>query len=192
MLSEANALVERFRTAPDMPLTVPLDMVGDVSVIGSRADCLRLMRALLAQLAAFHAPEDVAVAYGGPRTRDWEWLKWPPHALDPRRRDGGAPVRLVAPSPLRLAAVPAYDLRERTDLAAEARRGLGAREEPAFRRRLLVVHDTHGEVAADLVRPDETVPVADLAATVVHLVDRQAHEPGTSGSGSWWTATGSR
>ncbi|MFD0686794.1 type VII secretion protein EccCa [Actinomadura fibrosa] len=181
MLSEARALVERFATAPDMPLTVPLDMAGDISVVGEREDALRLMRALLAQLAAFHAPEDVAVAYGGPRAGEWEWLKWLPHALDPHRRDGGAPVRLVATSPLRLAALLADDLRERTDVAAEVRRGLGRRESLAFQRRLVVVHDTHGEVASDLVRPDETVPTADLAATVVHLVAHQSHEPGDVG-----------
>ncbi|TYB43610.1 type VII secretion protein EccCa [Actinomadura chibensis] len=178
MLSEANALVERFRMAPDMPLTVPLDMAGDVSVIGTREDALRLMRALLAQLTAFHAPEEVALAYGGPHLARWAFLKWLPHALDPDRRDGGVPVRLTATSPLRLAAVLADDLRARTDLAAEVRRGLGARDAPATRRRLVIVHDTHGEVAADLVRPDESIPVADLAVTVVHLVERRSHEPG--------------
>ncbi|MEV5827149.1 type VII secretion protein EccCa [Spirillospora sp. NPDC052242] len=180
MLSEANALVERFRTAPDMPLTVPLDGAGNVSVVGGREDVLRLMRALLVQLTAFHAPEDVGVAYGGSRPGEWEWLKWPPHALDQRRREGGAPFRLVAASPLRLAALLANDLQARTDVAAELRRGLGARD-PAVFRRLVVVHDVHGDVAVELVRPDEGVPVADLGVTVVHLVAEQAHEPGEVG-----------
>ncbi|SEF43945.1 DNA segregation ATPase FtsK/SpoIIIE, S-DNA-T family [Thermomonospora echinospora] len=180
MLSEARALMERFRTAPDMPLTVPLDMAGNVSVVGAREDVLGLMRALLAQLAAFHAPEDVAVAVAFPQARaaDWDWVKWLPHVLDVHRRDGGAHLRLVASSPLRLAALLADDLRERTDFAAEVRRGLGRRDAFRLLRRLVVIHDTHGEVAADLVRPDESVPVRDLAAAVVHLVADQTQEPG--------------
>ncbi|MBA9006727.1 type VII secretion protein EccCa [Thermomonospora cellulosilytica] len=180
MLSEARALMERFRTAPDMPLAVPLDLAGNVSVVGGRADVLRLVRALLVQLTAFHAPEDtaLAVAFPGTRTADWEWVKWLPHVLDQRRRDGGAPVRLIASSPLRLAALLADDLRERTDHAAEVRRGLNRRDSLRLLRRLVVVHDTHGEVSAELVRPDEGVPVADLATTVVHLVSEQTHEPG--------------
>ncbi|QXJ24191.1 type VII secretion protein EccCa [Actinomadura graeca] len=179
MSSEARALVERFRTAPDMPLTLPLDLAGDVSVIGTRADTLRLVRALLAQLIAFHAPEDVAIgaAYGG-ASADWDWIKWLPHVLDPHRRDGGVPARLIASSPLRLAALLADDLRERTDFAAEVRRGLGRRDSFRLLRRLVVFHDTHGEVASELVRPDETVPPADLAVTVVHLLSDRTHEPG--------------
>ncbi|XRQ03344.1 type VII secretion protein EccCa [Actinomadura welshii] len=180
MLSEARALMERFRSAPDMPLTLPLDLAGNVSVIGAREDALRLVRALLAQLTAFHSPQDVtvALAYGADRAGDWDWVKWLPHVLDRHRHDGGAPVRLIAPSPLRLAALLSDDLRERTDFAAEVRRGLGRKDSFQLLRRLLVVHDTHGEVAADLVRPDESVPPADLAATIVHLVADQRHEPG--------------
>ncbi|WP_067456534.1 type VII secretion protein EccCa [Actinomadura macra] len=179
MSSEARALIERFRTAPDMPLTLPLDLAGDVSVIGTHQDALRLVRAMVAQLVAFHAPEDVAIgaAYGG-ASADWDWIKWLPHVLDPHRRDGGVPVRLIASSPLRLAALLADSLRERTDYAAEVRRGLGKRDSFRLLRRLVVFHDTHGEVAADLVRPDEGVPPADLAATVVHLLSDRTHEPG--------------
>jgi S-DNA-T family DNA segregation ATPase FtsK/SpoIIIE len=180
MLSEARALRERFRTAPDMPLTIPLDMAGDVSVIGERAAVLRLMRALLTQLAVFHSPQDVAlaVAYGSDRAADWDWLKWVPHVLDQRGQGGGAPTRLLAPSPAALGRLLADDLRERGDFAAEVRRGLARRGASALLRRLVVVHDRHGEVAEDLVRPDPAFPPADLAATVVHLVADQRQEPG--------------
>ncbi|KAB2388805.1 type VII secretion protein EccCa [Actinomadura montaniterrae] len=178
MMAEARALAARFGTAPDMPLVLPLDMAGDVSVVGPREDALRLLRAMIGQLAAFHAPEDVAIAYGGRRVPDWDWLKWLPHAHDQRRRDCGAPLRLVATSPQRIAALLADDLRARADLAAEVARGLGTREALGFQRRLVLIHDTHGEPASELARPDPGVPVADLAATVVHLVERREHEPG--------------
>ena len=39
MLNEASALMARFRTGTELPLTVPLDRVGNVSVIGPREDC---------------------------------------------------------------------------------------------------------------------------------------------------------
>ncbi|RCV50988.1 type VII secretion protein EccCa [Marinitenerispora sediminis] len=180
MLSEAHAAIRRFETVPEMPLTVPLDMVGNVSVVGERADVLRLVRALLAQLSAFHAPEDAALAvmYPGGRAADWDWVKWLPQVLDPQRRDGGVPARLLAPTPAKLGVLLADELRSRTDFAAEVRRGMGKREAYRMMRRLVVVHDTHGDVASELVRPDEAVGPADLGVTVIHLVADQVQEPG--------------
>ncbi|HWU10746.1 MAG TPA: type VII secretion protein EccC, partial [Streptomyces sp.] len=77
LFNEASALISRFRTGTDLPLTVPLDRVGNVSVIGPREDCLRVARALLVQTAATHAPDDVAMALAvpGDRIADWEWAK---------------------------------------------------------------------------------------------------------------------
>ncbi|TDQ52274.1 type VII secretion protein EccCa [Actinorugispora endophytica] len=180
MLSEARAAIRRFETVPDMPLTVPLDMVGNVSVIGAREDVLRVVRAVVAQLGAFHAPEDAALAVMHPAARaaDWDWLKWLPQVLDQQRRDGGVSARLIASSPAKLGALLSDELRSRTDFAAEVRRGMGKREAYRMMRRLVVVHDTHGGVASELVRPDDAVSPAALGATVVHLVADQVEEPG--------------
>jgi len=178
MASEADAVIHRFSTAPDMPLAVPLDRVGDVSLVGSRPDVLRLVRALLAQAAVFHAPEDLALAVAHPAEHadDWSWLKWLPHTADADARAGGR--RLIAPTPAELGALLADELRSRTDLAGEIRRGMGRREAYAAMRRLLIVHDTHGKTAADLVRPDDAIAPGALGATVLHLVERQVDEPG--------------
>ncbi|MFC3996255.1 type VII secretion protein EccCa [Nocardiopsis sediminis] len=180
MLSEAHSVIRRFETVPEMPLTVPLDMAGNVSVVGDRADVLRVVRALVTQLSAFHAPEDVALAvmHPGRRSADWEWVKWLPQVLDPQRRDGGVNARLIAPTPAKLGALLADELRSRTDFAAEVRRGMGKREAYRMMRRLVVIHDTHGDVAGELVRPDDAVAPADLGATVIHLVADQVQEPG--------------
>ena len=53
---------------------------------------------MLAQLAVFHAPDDllIAVCAGAGAPRRWEWVKWLPHALHPTRTDAVGPVRLVA------------------------------------------------------------------------------------------------
>ncbi|QBI52226.1 type VII secretion protein EccCa [Streptomonospora litoralis] len=180
MLSEAQGAIRRFEYVPEMPLTVPLDMTGNISVIGERGDVLRVMRSLLAQFAVFHAPEDAALALAHPTaaSADWEWVKWLPQALDQERKEQGAYARLIAPTPAKLGALLSDDLRSRTDFAAEVRRGMGKREAYRMMRRLVVVHDTHGSVAEELVRPDEAVAPAALGATVLHLVAAQVDEPG--------------
>jgi S-DNA-T family DNA segregation ATPase FtsK/SpoIIIE len=180
MLSEAQAAIRRFESIPEMPLTLPLDMAGNVSVIGEREDVMRLVRALAVQFGAFHAPEDagLAVSYPPDRADDWAWLPWLPQVLDPQRREGGAAVRLIAPDPGKLGGLLADELRARTDFASEVRRGMGKREAYQMLRRLLVIHDTHGGVAAELVRPDHAIDPVDLGVTVLHLVSRQVDEPG--------------
>lgn len=180
MQSEAEGVIQRFETIPDMPFTLPLDMTGNVSVVGEREDIMRMVRAMIAQFAVFHAPEDagLAVAYPEEHADDWSWLLWLPQVLDPQRREQGVATRLIAPSPRDLGTLLADELRSRSDFASEVRRGMGRQEAYRLLRRLLVIHDTHGEVATELVRPDHTVDPASLGVTVLHLVSRQIDEPG--------------
>jgi DNA segregation ATPase FtsK/SpoIIIE, S-DNA-T family len=150
MLAEAHALVRRFATVPEMPLTVPLDRVANVSVVGERDGVLRVARSLLVHAAVLHAPDDLAIAVAGAPEAEWGWAKWLPHVLDPDHHDGSVPARLLAPNPSALVQLLADDLRERAAYAAEIRRRLSMdRATFAMMRRLLVVHDTYGEVARD-------------------------------------------
>ncbi|WP_059013496.1 type VII secretion protein EccCa [Streptomyces specialis] len=180
MLNEAAGLRERFSAAPEMPLTVPLDRAGDVSVIGERADVLRVARTLVAQAAVSHAPEDVALALacGEDRLGDWEWVKWLPHVLDADALDGPVSARRIAPDLASLGRGLGAELRERAAYAAEVRRGLAGREALRLAKRLLVISDGYGRVAAELPRPDEAVPLRDMGVTVVHLLAERIHEPG--------------
>ncbi|WP_433536072.1 type VII secretion protein EccCa [Micromonospora sp. CA-249363] len=59
-----------------------------------------LARAVLIQLAVFHAPDEllIAVCAGPERRADWEWVKWLPHAHHPGRTDALGPARLVTSS----------------------------------------------------------------------------------------------
>ncbi|WP_406839341.1 type VII secretion protein EccCa [Streptomyces sp. AHU1] len=179
MLNEARALRNRFATATDFPLTVPLDRAGDVSVVGDREGVLRVARALLIQTAVTHAPDDVAVALGipGERLAEWEWAKWLPHVLDSSERDGPVAARRIAPGLVQLAALCRQDLRQRASYAAEVRRGLSDRDALRLTGRLLVVSDEYGETAAELPRPDTAVDLPDMGVTVLHLLERQVHEP---------------
>ncbi|MGW8986766.1 type VII secretion protein EccCa [Streptomyces parvus] len=180
MLNEASALVNRFRNGTELPLTVPLDRIGNVSVIGPREDCLRVARALLVQTAALHAPDDVAVALAAPgdRMADWEWAKWLPHLLDTEQFDGPVAARRIAPSAPQLARQIGAELRRRASYAAEVRRGLAGRDALSMNSRLLVVTDGHGEDAVDLPRPDDTVGLREMGVTVLHLLEQRVQEPG--------------
>ncbi|MBT3151112.1 type VII secretion protein EccCa [Streptomyces sp. CHD11] len=179
MLNEARALQRRFATAADMPLTVPLDRAGNVSVVGDREDVLRVVRALLTQTAVTHAPDDVALALAvpGERIAEWQWAKWLPHVLDPRAHDGPVTARRIAPDLGQLADLLRHELGRRSAYAAEVRRGLADRGALRLADRLLVVVDAHGEPAAELPRPDSAVGLADMGITVLHLLGEQVDEP---------------
>ncbi|MEU5362440.1 type VII secretion protein EccCa [Streptomyces sp. NPDC005925] len=183
MLNEASALVNRFSTGTELPLTVPLDRVGNVSLIGPREDTLRVARALLVQTAATHAPDDVAMALAAPgdRVTEWEWAKWLPHLLDAEQFDGPVAARRIAPSVPQLARQIGAELRRRASYAAEVRRGLAGKDALAMTSRLLVVADGHGEDAVDLPRPDDAVGLRDMGVTVLHLLDERVQEPGHVG-----------
>ncbi|MFI0453553.1 type VII secretion protein EccCa [Actinomadura sp. 6N118] len=84
----------------DLPLAVALTGFARLHVRGDRSATLGLLRAMVAQLATVHAPDELRIAIcTGPReTADWDWVKWLPHALHPEKSDATGPLRLVAPT----------------------------------------------------------------------------------------------
>jgi S-DNA-T family DNA segregation ATPase FtsK/SpoIIIE len=58
-----------------------------------------MVRAVLAQLTAFHAPDDLLIAFcvSDAARDDWEWAKWLPHAQHANKTDAVGSVRLVSP-----------------------------------------------------------------------------------------------
>ena len=181
MMAEANALVRRFTLMPDMPLTVPLDHVGNVSIVGDREGVVRVARSLILQTAVFHAPEDVELAASFPPAAlpDWQWLNWLPHIQDPERRQGPTPFRRIAQNPQTLSRLLSDDLADRVNWATESRRGsVDFEDRRRLTQRLLVLHDTYGDVAAE-VRPqaDDSLVPGELGVTVLHLVADRIQEP---------------
>lgn len=177
MAAEAQAVVARHTRVPQMPVTVPLDRAGHVAVVGPRDAGLAVVRALLTQAVALHAPDDLHVAVAAGRTADWAWLDAVPHLVDERLRDGPVPARRVAPDLGRLARVLGGDLVDRAQAAAQARRGGGTGDASAYGPRLLVVTDEHGEVARELPTLDAALGPAALGITVVHLLADRRDEP---------------
>jgi S-DNA-T family DNA segregation ATPase FtsK/SpoIIIE len=92
--------LDAYSVVPDLPVAVSLRGFARVFLRGPEADARALTRAMLTQLAVFHAPDDliIAVCAGSARRPAWEWVKWLPHNLHPSRTDALGQVRLVASS----------------------------------------------------------------------------------------------
>jgi len=90
--------IATYSEVENLPLVMALDGFSRVHVTGDRAAVRGLVHAVLAQVTAFHAPDDVLVAVAAsPEHRpSWEWLKWLPHSLHPTKMDAVGQLRLVA------------------------------------------------------------------------------------------------
>ena len=134
--------IRAYASVPELPLALPLTGFARVHLQGDRERAAALARAMLAQLVAVHAPDDVRVAVcaAADRMPAWEWVKWLPHAGHPGLTDAAGPVRLVAPT-LSVLETMLADL-----LATRPRFDPGGRH-PAGGPQLVVVRDgggTHG------------------------------------------------
>ncbi|MFF5082241.1 type VII secretion protein EccCa [Actinoplanes sp. NPDC000266] len=91
--------LDAYSVVPDLPVAASLRSFARVFLRGEKA-VHDLTRAVVCQLATFHAPDDliVAVCAGPERRAEWEWIKWLPHNLHPARTDALGHVRLVASS----------------------------------------------------------------------------------------------
>ncbi|MGQ0777605.1 MAG: type VII secretion protein EccCa [Pseudonocardiales bacterium] len=181
MRFEAQTVIRRFSRTPGLPLRIGLDRACDVSVVGARrADVLGVARAILAQVAALHAPDDLTLAVlAAPELEDdWAWVRWLPHLLDRERIGPAGPTPRLVTDPQTLSVLLADDLADRANNAAKSyRHGAGA-EEARTRRRLLVIDDAYGQVARQLATPDAAAGLDSLGVTVVHLLADRLHEPG--------------
>lgn len=94
----ARRLVARHEVLDRQPVTVPLARTRLMSVVGDSLAARALARALVCQLVAFHAPEDLRlVVYAAPDVAaQWEWVKWLPHTKRTPDVYGSSAARLLA------------------------------------------------------------------------------------------------
>ena len=85
LLLAAEDLVRRATWLPDAPVPVSLRSLGVLALTGPPARARALARAVVCELAAFHAPGDLRIlaAYPTEAQRAWQWLQWLPHTRDP-------------------------------------------------------------------------------------------------------------
>ncbi|VXC13995.1 Type VII secretion protein EccC [Arthrobacter sp. 9V] len=171
MLSEAEQLRRRFGSNPDMPLTLPLGAVSDVSIVGDRETALTVCRSLVCQLTSAQSPEDVelAIVVGEAELENWEWTKWLPHLQDrgTLRRAG---------SLTELAGLLENSLGARLTAVNSAARNFQQVPADALPR-LIIVTDLPGQNAAALPGVPADLPLSRLAVTRIHVLTEQQQEP---------------
>ncbi|MFD0582852.1 type VII secretion protein EccCa [Dactylosporangium darangshiense] len=182
--------LDAYSVVPDLPVAISLrsfarihlradrgpSRPGDGSHAGlpePRDPARALARAMLAQLAVFHAPDDLLVAVcAAPERREWwEWTKWLPHALHPTRVDALGPVRLFADT--------AKELEERLDdlLGSRGRFDADEAHGPSSAPHLVVILDGGDLSGSAHLGTDggiEGVTLVELDREPPRLLDRSA------------------
>lgn len=93
-----RSFTRAYSTVRDQPIAIYLRAWSKVLFRGDEERIRAQVRALLAQLAVFHSPDDlwIALCVSDERRAEWEWAKWLPHSLHRHEEDGAGPARLVA------------------------------------------------------------------------------------------------
>ncbi|MEV0808250.1 type VII secretion protein EccCa [Micromonospora sp. NPDC050200] len=115
--------VRAHSSVPELPTALSLRAFSRVVLRGDREPVLDLIRAALAQLATFHAPDDLilAVVAAPDRQQVWDWVKWLPHAHHSARTDAAGARRLVFASLAEAEESLAAELAGRPRFAPEAK-----------------------------------------------------------------------
>jgi DNA segregation ATPase FtsK/SpoIIIE, S-DNA-T family len=84
-------------TVDGLPLAVSLRAFSHFLISGDPDRVHGAARAMIGQLTALHSPEDlvVGVVASPGAAREWEWVKWLPHAQADGEPDGAGPRRLI-------------------------------------------------------------------------------------------------
>ncbi len=182
-LTDSGALL------PAVPVTVGLREAGGLGLAGPRARLTGLARAVLAQLAALHAPTDLEIVLLSTdrartveqRVAEWSWLGWLPH-LRPAR---GEDCRLLVAYDREQAAARTDELLRRIDERFDEGTAPGRSAGP---RTLLVVDGDPGSAAlrAATVRLAEEGPQAGIH--VLCLAETPAASPSSPVSETYETA----
>ncbi|NKY12329.1 type VII secretion protein EccCa [Cellulomonas hominis] len=161
--SAAHRFLVTHRVQQGVPLAFDVRSVARVEVTGPAPESRALARALVAQLATFHAPEDlqVAVVAGDAALPEWDWVKWLPHAHSTRSRDAVGAARMIGSTLADVESLLPEDLPERP------RFGYGA--EAPLPHVLVVVDGGHVPAGNPILTADGV-----LGVTVLELPERWA------------------
>ncbi|MDQ3900057.1 MAG: type VII secretion protein EccCa, partial [Actinomycetota bacterium] len=170
---------------PELPIAISIRGFAAIGISGDPAASRGLARAMVVQLATFHASDDllIAVVTAGRAKVDWEWAKWLPHVQHPTRVDGAGPVRMMASALVHIEELLREQLRERPRFARNA-------PLPGDEPHVLIVIDG-GEVSgAEQIVLEEGltgVTLLDLSASLGTLTSRRGLQLAIEG-----TAIGAR
>jgi DNA segregation ATPase FtsK/SpoIIIE, S-DNA-T family len=107
--------IRAHNSVPDLPVGISLRAFARIDPAGDRDAVFGMIRAMIAQLAVFHSPEDLRISVCASRDqmRWWQWIKWLPHNMHPTEMDAAGPVRLMAPSMPQLEAMLGAEISDR-------------------------------------------------------------------------------
>jgi S-DNA-T family DNA segregation ATPase FtsK/SpoIIIE len=90
-------LLESRSTVPNLPVAIDVRAHSSIALDGDIASARCLARAMICQLAVWHAPEFVKIVavVGDAAAPHWDWLKWLPHHQDSRASDGAGVGRMT-------------------------------------------------------------------------------------------------
>lgn len=187
LLAKAQALASKYAQLADAPITIGLRDQHAVTIQGTPEETRALARALISQIAVFHAPGDVRImALCAPeQVAAWSWLKWLPHARCLRRVraedfGGAEPLCLLADTPddalFLLQRQVVTEVERRRKLKDGAARGKRSVQKPHF---IICVDDyTPKNPLAHLPPLEEWLRAEDdLGVTVICLVRNTFDEP---------------
>lgn len=176
MAGEARALAASHSAVGGMPVTAALAGAGYASVVGAPELSFGVVRALIAQLATLHAPDDLqlGLVVASSRKQEFDGFDLLPHSLMPTW-DGPVQGRRVAPDADSMAALLRSELAGRASRVTARQRGavssrVGA-ETP-----LIVILDDTARSAGGMAMPQGFTP-QQLGVTVLSLVRERMHEP---------------
>ncbi|KGM09833.1 type VII secretion protein EccCa [Cellulomonas bogoriensis] len=158
--SAAHRFLVSHSTQRDLPHALDLRTAATVEVAGDEDAARGTARAVLAQIAAFHSPEDVRVAVlTTPEAAPaWDWAKWLPHVQSTRARDAIGPARMISTSMADLEVLLPEGLQDRPRYVPGT---------PPDGPHVVIVVDGPLPTGHALLSPDGTCGV-----TVLHLPDR--------------------
>ncbi|WP_067670593.1 type VII secretion protein EccCa [Nocardia miyunensis] len=94
---EVTRFAKAYSTVGGMPVAINLLSAPQVGFDGDAEASAALVRALIAEVAVLHGPDQVAIAavLPNPDAPEWAWLKWLPHTQHPSDTDAIGSSRMV-------------------------------------------------------------------------------------------------
>ncbi|HEY2577204.1 MAG TPA: type VII secretion protein EccCa [Streptosporangiaceae bacterium] len=107
--------VQAHARVPDLPVGISLRSFARLELSGDAEAAAGMVRAMIAQIAVFHSPEEVRICVCAPPDRigRWQWIKWLPHNQHPTEYDAAGPVRLMARTMQQLEAMLGAEIKDR-------------------------------------------------------------------------------
>jgi len=189
LLAQARDLVDSFQSLRMAPVVVPAAGAGTLAVVGPPEEARALVRAILCQMVAFHAPDDLRVlaSFRAEDEAAWGWMKWLPHTRESwvSGADETGQYRVgLAVDPADFEVLLTQLARPRLEHLDRVR-DAGALAQPvSFQQGVVLVdgYQPQGEIGRLPVLEEVMTRAREIGVLVVAIVDEPDTVPGTVGA----------